>query len=142
MLGFSTKRQTTLGVWLNAFDPTATEPSSNTNYTCFIHVPFRHRLLRAITTCTDIDIGDAGFSVKLMRVDDAEAPGSGEEMATFDPSATVDVIDVNEFAITGTKDCQKEDVTYCLALVGDHASDTYEMPSLIICVAPIPRAAL
>lgn len=143
MLGMSSKRETMLGVWLHAHSSNAAKPGNGTAYMCAVHVPFRHRLVKAVSTTPNAVVDNGTLTLKLIRVDDAEAPSGGDDMsAAASIAAATGVVTVTDITITGTKQCYKKDVTYMLVLVGTDNSTRYAQPSLALCVVPIPRPAL
>lgn len=132
------------GVWFSASDPDLTAPAAATVVTCFITVPFAHRLKKASMSVEDIDNVGA-VTADLMQADpgDAKAGTSVSQQDDTALAATSDVISQLDFTLT---DSDKVETAagrrYWLKLVGDDAGDGIEGPALSICVEPATRSRL
>lgn len=132
------------GIWFSASDPSVTPPGAATVNTCFITVPFAHRLRSASMTCEDIDNVGA-MTCNLMQCDpgDAKAGTSVDELDDTELAATSDVISQFDFTLNAADKVETSaGRRYFVALVGDNAGDGIEAPALSICVEPVTRSRL
>lgn len=138
-------RMDTIGIWMQAYDPSTTPPGATTVNTCRILVPFRHRLLKAKLSCTDIDNVGA-VTASLMQGDAGDAKAGtivGTALTDTQLASTADVLSVFDITLASAdKVPQPADRIYHIALIGTDAGDGIERPLLMILVEPIPRTAL
>ncbi len=138
-------RMDTIGIWMQAYDPSTTPPGATTVNTCRILVPFRHRLLKAKLACTDIDNVGA-MSATLKQGDDGDAKAGttvGTALTDTQLASTADVLSVFDITLAkADKVPQPADRIYHIALTGNSSGDGIEQPTLLILVEPIPRTAL
>jgi hypothetical protein len=129
------------GYWFTTSDPLATCPGAATYHTCHIIIPFKHRVLRALLGCTDIDNVGA-IKAELMQADDGDAKAGtqvGDDIADATLASTTDTQEVFEFALASEDRAEAPaNRVYHLALTGDNANDRIEQPALSLLVMEIP----
>ena len=129
------------GYWLTAHDPLLTKPGSSTYVTCFITVPFAHKLVKASLTTEDIDNVGA-LTVDLMQADpgDAKAGTSVDQLDDTEMASTTDTVEQLDFTLSGSDlDPTSAGRRYWLEITGDNASDRVEGPALSIFIEPVAR---
>lgn len=125
-------------------EPVVRMPGNDSYLTCYINVPFAHRLLKASLSVDDID-NSGTLTCDLMQLDpgDAKAGTSVDQLDDTAMAATANVGSQLAFTISDAdKQATAAGRRYFLKFTGTNIADRVEAPALSLLVEPVTRSRL